>query len=302
MGRSDRKAARRGQGLVEFALAMPVLLLILLGIIEMGRLLFLYSSVASASREAARYGAAVDNFSDCTGIHDAAKRVGFFAGIADGDITIYYDNLKNGATHTGCPPPASQIQPGTRIIVYVSSNYEPIVPIVPVPDFTIQSNNTRTIISNLYLVQNTGGGGGGTPPPPPPPPPTAAPPTPTSEVVATPTVVVTMHVGDIDVVNIQTSGGSANWRATVSVSVHDSNHNPVSSVNVQYKWTYGSNTATGSCTTNAAGTCQAISANNSANPKLFEVTNLTGSMSYTPVDNHDPDGDSNGTLISIAKP
>ncbi|MEN4041110.1 MAG: pilus assembly protein, partial [Anaerolineaceae bacterium] len=49
--------AKRGQGMVEFALAIPVLLLILFGIIEMGRLMFYYSSVATASREAARYGA-----------------------------------------------------------------------------------------------------------------------------------------------------------------------------------------------------------------------------------------------------
>ena len=43
--------------MVEFAIALPVLLLLLYGILEAGRLLFVYSTVVTASRQAARYGA-----------------------------------------------------------------------------------------------------------------------------------------------------------------------------------------------------------------------------------------------------
>ncbi len=52
---------RKGQGLVEFALALPILLLLMLIIVELGHMLFFYVSVYGAAREGARYGAAVDN-------------------------------------------------------------------------------------------------------------------------------------------------------------------------------------------------------------------------------------------------
>ena len=55
---SEKKERQNAQGMVEFALILPILLLVILGIIEFGRLLFFYSSVTSASREAARYGSA----------------------------------------------------------------------------------------------------------------------------------------------------------------------------------------------------------------------------------------------------
>jgi hypothetical protein len=54
---NDRRP--RGQGLVEFSLIMPLLLLVIVSIIDFGRLMFTISSVASASRDAARYGASV---------------------------------------------------------------------------------------------------------------------------------------------------------------------------------------------------------------------------------------------------
>ena len=86
------------QSTVEIALILPILLLVVLGIMEMGRMLFFYSSVVSASREGARYGAAVGDingvpfYEDCDGIRAAALKAGAFAGLDDGDIEIFYDN------------------------------------------------------------------------------------------------------------------------------------------------------------------------------------------------------------------
>ena len=48
------------QAMVEFALVLPILLLVVYGLIEVGRALFIYNSVASAARQATRYGAATD--------------------------------------------------------------------------------------------------------------------------------------------------------------------------------------------------------------------------------------------------
>lgn len=51
LGRSER-----GQDMVEFALVVPILLLLFLGIIEFGIIVFRYNSVSSLAREGARYG------------------------------------------------------------------------------------------------------------------------------------------------------------------------------------------------------------------------------------------------------
>jgi Flp pilus assembly protein TadG len=46
---------QRGVAMIEFAIALPLLLLLLLGIGEFGRMLFQYNSLLQASRDAARY-------------------------------------------------------------------------------------------------------------------------------------------------------------------------------------------------------------------------------------------------------
>jgi Flp pilus assembly protein TadG len=58
---SDHRPSRRlcaGQGLVEFALTLPLLILIMVGILDLGRIYFAYMSIVNASREGARAGAA----------------------------------------------------------------------------------------------------------------------------------------------------------------------------------------------------------------------------------------------------
>src|SRR5690349_4306536 len=52
--RSERR--ERGQGLVEFAISVPFMLLILLGTIDMGRVFFNYIEMRQAAVEGATYG------------------------------------------------------------------------------------------------------------------------------------------------------------------------------------------------------------------------------------------------------
>src|SRR5512143_2855550 len=51
-----RPAGQSGQSLVEFALLFPLLLLILLGAIDLGRAFNAYFTITNASREGARWG------------------------------------------------------------------------------------------------------------------------------------------------------------------------------------------------------------------------------------------------------
>src|SRR5438128_11094346 len=49
------RATRRGQALVEFTLILPVLLLVVLGVVDVGRVFSSYEATANAAREGARY-------------------------------------------------------------------------------------------------------------------------------------------------------------------------------------------------------------------------------------------------------
>lgn len=61
-----RDGTKNGQGIVELALAFPLLLLLLLGTIDIGRVFFDYIELRNAVREGAGYGARMPN--DTAGI------------------------------------------------------------------------------------------------------------------------------------------------------------------------------------------------------------------------------------------
>ena len=58
--RQDRGRGKHGQGFVELAVILPLLLAILLGTIDLGRALYTYIALTNAAREAASYAATFD--------------------------------------------------------------------------------------------------------------------------------------------------------------------------------------------------------------------------------------------------
>lgn len=109
------------------------------------------------------------------------------------------------------------------------------------------------------------------------------------------------HVGDLD---RATSSAKNGWKATVTVVVHTDTHAPLANATVSATWT-GGYAAGGSCVTNALGQCS-MTTGNITNKKLSTTLTVTAvshaTYSYKSGDNHDPDGDSNGTVITVAKP
>jgi hypothetical protein len=141
------------QGMVEFALVLPVLLLLMFGIMEFGRLLFFYSSSANASREAARYGSAagdvggyIPHYKDCDGIIEKAHSMGFLANITS--VAIAYDDGPGTPEVMGCPP-NQPIYLGSRIIVRVTTQWDPVVALVPINPVNLTSETRRTILKNV---------------------------------------------------------------------------------------------------------------------------------------------------------
>jgi len=150
------KRHRKGQGLVEFALVMPMILTLIMGIVEFGRLMIIYTGAATASREAARYGASVgtspsgiEHFRDCDGIRATAKRISGLAPIEDSDITIQYDNPSTGFFEASCPP--TRFELGDRIVVQVTLTFDPIVPLIDLPPIPIASETKRTVLRDIYV-------------------------------------------------------------------------------------------------------------------------------------------------------
>jgi len=149
--------SRKGQGIVEFALAFPVFLLIIIGIFEFGRLFIVYTSVYAAAREGARFGAAAENIPTCgAGIQSSAERAGFLAG--DLNVTHYYDDGPSGTpvicsvqTSDDVPP---SVNVGDRVIVSVTTQFEFITGLIPTPggSITLESVAKRTVIQNVYLT------------------------------------------------------------------------------------------------------------------------------------------------------
>ncbi len=70
---SRQPRSQRGQSLAELAVVLPILLVIVLGSIDLGRVFFAYISVTNAARNGARFASAdPESPDDLTGIREAA--------------------------------------------------------------------------------------------------------------------------------------------------------------------------------------------------------------------------------------
>ena len=107
---TSRPASRsrsHGQALAEFALVLPVLLLILLGIFDAGRMVYAYNAVANAAREGGR--TAIVNQTPAT-IRDKAAQQATALGIPT-------------SAPSGCPPTGGPTtDPAGVCVVFRSGN------------------------------------------------------------------------------------------------------------------------------------------------------------------------------------
>lgn len=94
-----------GQSAVEFALVLPLILLIFLLFIDMGRLVYFHSALYNAVREGARY-AVVSQFSDSTQreTNIQQKVVGYSIAvpISASDVSIWCDGDPTNTTENPC--------------------------------------------------------------------------------------------------------------------------------------------------------------------------------------------------------
>lgn len=86
-----RRRRYRGQALVEFALVFPVFVLILFGLIDLGRYVYVANAVNQGAREGARYGSVVDYATGCALGRDACvqqETVGRMAAVPASTVDV----------------------------------------------------------------------------------------------------------------------------------------------------------------------------------------------------------------------
>ena len=126
MSRLRRGWDGRGQSLVEFALVIPLFLLLLIAVFDLGRAVFAYNTLTNAAREGARM--AIVNQDSATIIaeaktstaivelNDPSVRIGFYV-MADDGSPDFSDT---------CSPVAV----GCLAVVSFEADYRPITPLI----------------------------------------------------------------------------------------------------------------------------------------------------------------------------
>ncbi|MEJ2363717.1 MAG: S8 family serine peptidase, partial [Deltaproteobacteria bacterium] len=109
----------------------------------------------------------------------------------------------------------------------------------------------------------------------------------------------TMHIGDLDASSRRMFGRF--WEAKITFTLHDSWHEPVADA-----WVYGlfsDGSSLFQCSTNANGKCSVYGYQYWLKCLTFTVTDIWhDSLVYDPAQNQDPDGDSDGTNITVCRP
>ena len=133
MRRPSRARSGRGQALVEFALVIPLLLLLVFGIVDAGRLIYAYNTVANSARNGARV-AIVNQSTSGTATCDTTQATawptgcalasGVTLGLKPTDINVTYRDYSDT---TAC---ASPYIIGCLAVVKVTGTFQPLTPVI----------------------------------------------------------------------------------------------------------------------------------------------------------------------------
>jgi len=144
LGRARRGITHRsrGQGLVEFALVLPIMLFLFMILFDFGRAVYAYSTVADSARQGVRY--AIVNQTTAT-IQSTAAGAATGLGIAPGSVQVAFHPA--GTTVGVCAP----IDLGCVAEVQVPYRWTAITPIISnVIGQVDMSSTARMPIERIY--------------------------------------------------------------------------------------------------------------------------------------------------------
>ena len=143
MRRRAPEGRGRGQALVEFALVVPLFLLVVLGLFDMGRAVFYYSTISNAAREAVRLGIVDQNTSKIQ--QEAVDVASAVMTVQVADVAVAY---LNPDLSTGGACATTPYQLGCIVRVRITHQFTPATPFVP--SLTI-SSETHQPIERRYV-------------------------------------------------------------------------------------------------------------------------------------------------------
>lgn len=118
-----RRTRDRGQSLVEFALVIPIFVLVIMGIIDLGRAVYGYNTANNAAREAARLAIVDQTFAD---IKDRAVQRAVSLGLTPADVSVDFRTADDPGTAGSCGAGAI----GCLATVEVRYTYEAATPVI----------------------------------------------------------------------------------------------------------------------------------------------------------------------------
>ena len=156
----------KGQAIVEFAIVLPILVMVLVGILEVGRMVFIYASVTNATRDAARYasaygyadGTTYNKYQYCAGIRNVAKKSAYLANLTDANIDIDYDRGTAGTVFDSCTGSVdTSVKVNTtasidRVTITIRATYRPMVNLIPIGVRQFTSISSKSIVGIRELT------------------------------------------------------------------------------------------------------------------------------------------------------
>ncbi|HEX2906005.1 MAG TPA: TadE/TadG family type IV pilus assembly protein [Phototrophicaceae bacterium] len=144
----------KGQALVEFALIAPILLFVVMGILDFGRVLFAYAMASNSLRTALRSAEvlgyeSVPTYLDCVGMDEIARKVFF---INDQNIQIQYAKPDGTVIDCAAMTP-DNLDNGDMLQIQTQVTINFITPIANrlVPSLNLHFAGERTIVKEIAL-------------------------------------------------------------------------------------------------------------------------------------------------------
>ena len=148
MRRLRRRSRSRGQGLVEFALVVPLIVFLLFGVVDLGRAVFTYNTVSQAARSGGR--TAMVN-QERAKIRTSAINAAPTLRLTTSNVSICFKDAHT--TERDCDDtfvdtcPRSQRVVGCLVIVTVRTTYRPMTPVFAqlFSSFTLTATSVQAI-------------------------------------------------------------------------------------------------------------------------------------------------------------
>jgi Flp pilus assembly protein TadG len=135
------RRSERGATVVEFAVVTGIFFMLLIGIMEMGRVLFYWNTAT----EATRLGARIAVVCDLNDTHIKAKMISLFPTLNTSDISLNYQPA--GCTAANCQQVTVSIVPGKNIATYIP--YVPMALTMPAFTTTLSRESLQSTFNGM---------------------------------------------------------------------------------------------------------------------------------------------------------